>query len=88
MNIKEHSGELKKGYKPRSIKEEDTANLISRLQKHESTFSGGLGKEDAVIPDVERALRQTQYSFSLGYVTAAREWRGRWLNCWMNVFPR
>ena len=60
-------GELKKsGYKPRSIKEEIRQNLISRLQKHESTFSGIVGYEDTVIPDVERALLSKHNILFLG----------------------
>jgi magnesium chelatase subunit I len=50
-------GELKKsGYKPRSIKDELRANLIERLQKKETVFSGIWGYEETVIPDLERAI--------------------------------
>src|SRR6185436_14342199 len=59
MNIKKINtlGELKaSGYQPKSIKEELRRNLITKLQKKENTFSGIIGYEDSVIPDVERAL--------------------------------
>ena len=49
--------ELKKsGYKPRSIKEELRANLIAKLRKKETVFSGIWGYEETVIPDLERAI--------------------------------
>ena len=60
-------GELKKsGYKPKSIKEELRQNLISRLKKKENTFSGIIGYEDSVIPDVERALLSKHNILFLG----------------------
>jgi magnesium chelatase subunit I len=50
-------GELKKsGYKPKSIKEELRENLIAKLKKKESVFSGIWGYEETVIPDLERAI--------------------------------
>jgi magnesium chelatase subunit I len=49
-------GELKEaGYQPKSIKEEIRQNLVKKLQNKEETFSGIIGYEDTVIPDVERA---------------------------------
>lgn len=60
-------GELKaSGYKPRSIKEEIRQNLISRLEQNESTFSGIVGYEDTVVPDVERALLSRHNILFLG----------------------
>ena len=60
-------GELKKsGYRPRSIKEEIRENLIARLQQKEPTFSGIIGYEDTVIPDVERALLSKHNILFLG----------------------
>lgn len=60
-------GELKKsGYQPRSIKEEIRQNLINKLKKHESTFTGIVGYEDTVIPDVERALLSKHNILFLG----------------------
>ncbi|HRG81307.1 MAG TPA: magnesium chelatase [Chitinophagaceae bacterium] len=60
-------GELKKsGYRSRSIKEEIRENLITRLQQKESTFSGIIGYEDTVIPDVERALLSKHNILFLG----------------------
>jgi magnesium chelatase subunit I len=50
-------GELKKsGYKPKSIKEELRENLIAKLRKKETVFSGIWGYEETVIPDLERAI--------------------------------
>jgi magnesium chelatase subunit I len=60
-------GELKKsGYQPKSIKEEIRRNLICKLQKKETTFSGIIGYEDTVIPDVERALLSRHNILFLG----------------------
>src|SRR5690349_1839809 len=60
-------GELKEsGYKPRSIKEEIRTNLIKKLKAKENTFSGILGYEDSVIPDVERALLSKHNILFLG----------------------
>ena len=59
--------ELKEsGYKPKSIKEEIRQNLIKRLQAKEETFSGIIGYEDTVIPDVERALLSKHNILFLG----------------------
>src|ERR1044071_3891514 len=60
-------GELKKsGYQPKSVKDEIRKNLINKLQKHESTFSGIIGYEESVIPDVERALLSRHNILFLG----------------------
>lgn len=60
-------GQLKaSGYKPKSIKEEIRQNLICKLQKKETTFSGIVGYEDTVIPDVERALLSRHNILFLG----------------------
>lgn len=60
-------GELKKsGYKKRSIKDEIRDNLIRRLQTNQTTFSGILGYEETVIPDVERALLSRHNILFLG----------------------
>src|SRR5687767_10430470 len=69
MNIQKIQtlGELKKsGYQPRSIKEEMRQNLITKLQKQETTFPGIVGYEDTVIPDVERALLSKHNILFLG----------------------
>jgi magnesium chelatase subunit I len=69
MNIKHTNtlGELKEaGYKPKSIKEEIRQNLIKRLQNKEETFTGIIGYEDTVIPDVERALLSKHNILFLG----------------------
>lgn len=60
-------GELKaSGYQPKSIKEEIRENLIGKLQNQEPTFSGIVGYEDTVIPDVERALLSKHNMLFLG----------------------
>lgn len=60
-------GELKaSGYRPKSIKEEIRQNLIAKLKNNEPTFSGIVGYEDTVIPDVERALLSKHNILFLG----------------------
>lgn len=60
-------GELKaSGYQHKSIKEEIRQNLIAKLQKNEPTFTGIVGYEDTVIPDVERALLSKHNILFLG----------------------
>ena len=50
-------GALKKsGYKSESIKHELRRNLINKLQSGDALFTGILGYEDTVIPDIERAI--------------------------------
>ena len=69
MNIKHINtlGELKEsGYKPKSIKEEIRENLIKRLEAKEETFTGIIGYEDTVVPDVERALLSKHNILFLG----------------------
>jgi magnesium chelatase subunit I len=59
--------ELKEsGYGPKSIKEEVRQNLIKKLQNKEETFTGIVGYEDTVIPDVERALLSKHNILFLG----------------------
>ena len=60
-------GELKEsGYRPKTIKEELRQNLIRKLQAKEETFSGIIGYEETVIPDVERALLSKHNILFLG----------------------
>src|SRR5215213_321434 len=69
MNIKHINtlGELKEsGYKFKSIKEEIRQNLIKKLQNKEETFTGIIGYEETVIPDVERALLSKHNILFLG----------------------
>lgn len=50
-------GELKKsGYKSKPIKNELRDNLVEKLRKGQKIFSGILGYDDTVIPDIERAI--------------------------------
>jgi len=59
--------ELKEaGYQPKTIKEEVRENLIRQLGNKENTFSGIIGYEDTVIPDVERALLSKHNILFLG----------------------
>ncbi len=69
MNIKKIKtlGELKASvYQSKSIKEEIRQNLIAKLKKGDPTFSGIVGYEDTVIPDVERALLSKHNILFLG----------------------
>ncbi len=67
MNNIKTLGELKKsGYKPKSVKEEIRNNLIRKLQTGEPSFSGIIGYEETVIPDVERALLSRHNILFLG----------------------
>ncbi len=60
-------GELRaSGFKYRSIKEEIRENLIGKLQQKEPTFTGIVGYEETVIPDVERALLSKHNILFLG----------------------
>src|SRR5438045_9663149 len=60
-------GELKEaGYQPKTIKEELRQNLIQRLQTKEDSFTGIIGYEETVIPDVERALLSKHNILFLG----------------------
>lgn len=60
-------GQLKaSGYKSKSIKTEIRENLIDKIKKNEKIFSGILGYENTVIPDVERALLSRHNILFLG----------------------
>src|SRR6476620_5275850 len=60
-------GELKEsGYQPKSIKEEIRRNLIGKLQEKAGTFTGIVGYEETVVPDVERALLSKHNILFLG----------------------
>ena len=54
------------GYQAKSIKEEIRQNLIKKLKAKEDSFSGIIGYEDSVIPDVERALLSKHNILFLG----------------------
>jgi magnesium chelatase subunit I len=59
--------ELKEaGYKRKTIKEEVRQNLIKKLEDKQETFTGILGYEETVIPDVERALLSKHNILFLG----------------------
>jgi magnesium chelatase subunit I len=60
-------GQLKAaGYKPKSIRDEIRQNLLEKLRTGEETFTGIMGYEDSVIPDVERALLSRHNILFLG----------------------
>jgi magnesium chelatase subunit I len=59
--------ELKRSsYVSRSIKEELRQNLITKIRAGERVFSGVLGYNDTVIPDVERAILSKHNMILLG----------------------
>ncbi|RYY58077.1 MAG: magnesium chelatase [Chitinophagaceae bacterium] len=67
MNNIKTLGELKaSGYKSRSIREEIRQNLVTKLQHGEPTFTGIVGYEETVIPDVERAILSKHNILFLG----------------------
>ncbi|MBK8627488.1 MAG: magnesium chelatase [Saprospiraceae bacterium] len=60
-------GQLKSsGYVSRSIKEEMRSNLITKLRNKEKVFSGILGFDDTVLPDIERAILSQHNILLLG----------------------
>ncbi len=60
-------GELKaSGYVSRSVKVEMRENLIKALKENKSAFTGILGFENTVIPDVERAILSRHSILLLG----------------------
>lgn len=60
-------GELKRsGYKSRTVKEELRANLVRSIEEKYNPFTGIIGYEDTVIPDVERALLSRHNILFLG----------------------
>lgn len=60
-------GELKKsGYQSRSTKEELRANLIEKLKNKETVFSGIIGFDDTVLPDIQRAILSRHNVLLLG----------------------
>jgi magnesium chelatase subunit I len=54
------------GYAPRSVKQELRDNLIARLRRGESLFSGIVGYEQTVVPQVENAVLSGQDIVFLG----------------------
>ncbi len=60
-------GELKQsGYKSKTVKEELRENLIRSIQEKDNPFTGIIGYEDTVIPDVERAILSRHNILFLG----------------------
>jgi magnesium chelatase subunit I len=54
------------GYTSRSVKQELRDNLIARLQKGEGLFSGIVGYEHTVVPQIENAVLSGQDIVFLG----------------------
>lgn len=54
------------GYEPRTIKEEMRVNLMNKLQNGEEVFTGIMGFEDTVLPDLERAILSRHNVLLLG----------------------
>ena len=65
-NIKTIGALKKSGYVSRSVKEEIRDNLVKKLRAHENSFTGIIGYEETVIPDVERALLSKHNILFLG----------------------
>jgi len=60
-------GQLKQtDYKSRSVKDELRANLITQLQNREGGFTGIIGFEDTVIPDLQTAILSRHNILLLG----------------------
>jgi magnesium chelatase subunit I len=60
-------GDLKaSGYRPRPVKEEMRANLITRLAAGEPLFPGVLGYDDTVVPQLVNAILARQNFILLG----------------------
>jgi magnesium chelatase subunit I len=80
-------GELKKsGYQSKTIKEEVRQNLINRLRKKQTTFSGIIGYEDTVIPDTERALLSRHNILFLGLRGQAKTRMARQMTALLDEF--
>ena len=54
------------GYRPRRVKDEIRANLVRRLANGETLFSGIVGYEETVIPQIVNALLSRQNFILLG----------------------
>ena len=54
------------GYRPKSVKEELRANLISALSAKRELFKGIVGYESTVIPQIENAVLSGQDIIFLG----------------------
>jgi magnesium chelatase subunit I len=60
-------GELRKsGYRTKSVKQELRDNLIARLRRNEPLFSGIVGYDESVVPQVENAILSGQDVVFLG----------------------
>jgi magnesium chelatase subunit I len=56
----------KKGYTPKTVKDEIRDNLIKIIKEKKNPFQSVLGYEDTVIPDVERAILSRHNILFLG----------------------
>jgi magnesium chelatase subunit I len=67
MNRAATLGELRQsGYQPKTVKQELRHNLIQKLKGKDDIFSGIIGFEDTVLPDMERAILSRHNILLLG----------------------
>src|SRR5499426_2475018 len=67
MNNARTVGELRQsGYQPKSVKQELRDNLIARLKRGAPLFSGIVGYEESVLPQIENAILSGQDIVFLG----------------------
>ncbi|MCB0841283.1 MAG: magnesium chelatase, partial [Bacteroidetes bacterium] len=60
-------GELKaSGYTPKTTKDELRSNLIGKMRQKSEVFTGVIGYEETVIPDMERAILSRHNIILLG----------------------
>lgn len=60
-------GELRRaGYRPRTVRQEVHANLVSRLQRGEPLFPGIIGYDETAVPELVHALLAGQNVIILG----------------------
>jgi magnesium chelatase subunit I len=60
-------GELRvSGYRPQSVKDELRRNLVKALREKSAVFTGILGYEDSVLPDLQRAILSRHNMILLG----------------------
>src|SRR5437868_13108309 len=60
-------GELKaSGYRPQSVKDEMRANLICKLKRREKLFSGIVGYDETVVPQLVNAILSRHNLILLG----------------------
>lgn len=67
MKTIKNLGDLKaSGYQAKTIKQELRSNLVDKLKNKETVFSGVIGFDDTVLPDLERAILSQHNVLLLG----------------------